>query len=434
MNLTRTFTRKQGWKGLRQLYKTTYSTLSRASDINQKKIENFKNNIENGPDLNHFIQKFSKINSLSGKTYVVKRDEPIPYLSDHELDGHGISVFIETYGCQMNENDTQIVSKILSNYNYKMVDNLNQAEIVFLMTCSIRDSAESKIWSRLKELRKLKKQGLLKQVGVIGCMASRLKADLIEKEKSVDIVAGPDNYRDLPKLLAINNITTKNAVNVLLSFDETYSDVMPLVVVDSNQDKVILNNWSQVKSKNSKVAYLSIMRGCNNMCSYCIVPFTRGRERSRSVQSILKEVDLLYKSGVREVTLLGQNVNSYRDLSQDNASNTTESLGLSRGFKTIYKPVTGGLTFDTLLDQVASVNPEVRIRFTSPHPKDFPDNVLNVIKKHPNICKCIHLPAQSGDNSILSKMRRGYTKQIYLGKSLLFSKFNLSILSILLML
>ena len=434
MNLTRTFTRKQGWKGLRQLYKTTYSTLSRASDINQKKIENFKNNIENGPDLNHFIQKFSKINSLSGKTYVVKRDEPIPYLSDHELDGHGISVFIETYGCQMNENDTQIVSTILSNYNYKMVDNLNQAEIVFLMTCSIRDSAESKIWSRLKELRKLKKQGLLKQVGVIGCMASRLKADLIEKEKSVDIVAGPDNYRDLPKLLAINNITTKNAVNVLLSFDETYSDVMPLVVVDSNQDKVILNNWSQVKSKNSKVAYLSIMRGCNNMCSYCIVPFTRGRERSRPVQSILKEVDLLYKSGVREVTLLGQNVNSYRDLSQDNASNTTESLGLSRGFKTIYKPVTGGLTFDTLLDQVASVNPEVRIRFTSPHPKDFPDNVLNVIKKHPNICKCIHLPAQSGDNSILSKMRRGYTKQIYLGKSLLFSKFNLSILSILLML
>jgi radical SAM methylthiotransferase, miaB/rimO family len=434
MNLTRTFTRKQGWRGLRQLYKTTYSTLSRASDVNQKKIENFKNNIENGPDLNHFIQKFSKINSLSGKTYVVKRDEPIPYLSDHELDGHGISVFIETYGCQMNENDTQIVSKILSNYNYKMVDNLNQAEIVFLMTCSIRDSAESKIWSRLKELRRLKKQGLLKQVGVIGCMASRLKADLIEKEKSVDIVAGPDNYRDLPKLLAINNITTKNAVNVLLSFDETYSDVMPLVVVDSNQDKVILNNWSQVKSKNSKVAYLSIMRGCNNMCSYCIVPFTRGRERSRSVQSILKEVDLLYKSGVREVTLLGQNVNSYRDLSQDNASNTTESLGLSRGFKTIYKPVTGGLTFDTLLDQVASVNPEVRIRFTSPHPKDFPDNVLNVIKKHPNICKCIHLPAQSGDNSILSKMRRGYTKQIYLGKSLLFSKFNLSILSILLML
>lgn len=203
----------------------------------------------------------------------------------------------------------------------------------------------------------------------------------------------------------------QNAVNTLLSLDETYADVMPVVVIDQ-ENRVNLNNWSQFEKEEAKKAFVSIMRGCNNMCTYCIVPFTRGRERSRPIESIVEEINLLSKAGCKEVTLLGQNVNSYCDSSLQ----TDNEAELVSGFKTVYKTRSKGLTFDILLEKVASVDPEMRIRFTSPHPKDFPPRVLEVIKNFPNICKSIHLPAQSGDNLMLEKMRRGYTKQAYLGK------------------
>jgi tRNA-N(6)-(isopentenyl)adenosine-37 thiotransferase enzyme MiaB len=260
------------------------------------------------------------------------------------------------------------------------------------MTCAIRENAESKIWDKLKELSNLKRKGKIRQIGLLGCMAERLKTKLLERDKSVDIIVGPDSYRDLPKLLAINTITGQNAVNVLLSLDETYSDIMPTMTTSSMS------------------AFVSIMRGCDNMCSYCIVPFTRGRERSRPIDTIIDEVKQLSSLGIKEVTLLGQNVNSYRDLSHDSES----CVSLVPGFKTVYKPKSGGLTFDILLEEVAKVDPEMRIRFTSPHPKDFPDQVLRVIKSHSNIAKNIHLPAQSGNNQVLDRMRRGYTREAYL--------------------
>jgi tRNA-N(6)-(isopentenyl)adenosine-37 thiotransferase enzyme MiaB len=259
------------------------------------------------------------------------------------------------------------------------------------MTCAIRENAETKIWDKLKELSSLKRKGKIRQIGLLGCMAERLKTKLLERDKSVDIIVGPDSYRDLPKLLAINTITGQNAVNVLLSLDETYSDIMPTMTTSSMS------------------AFVSIMRGCDNMCSYCIVPFTRGRERSRSIDSIIDEVKQLSSLGIKEVTLLGQNVNSYRDLSHESKS----CVSLVPGFKTVYKPKSGGLTFDILLEEVAKVDPEMRIRFTSPHPKDFPDQVLRVIKSHSNIAKNIHLPAQSGSNQVLERMRRGYTREAY---------------------
>lgn len=230
---------------------------------------------------------------------------------------------------------------------------------------------------------------------MIGCMAERLKEEILEKEKLVDVLAGPDSYRDLPRLLTVAE-TGQKAVNVLLSLDETYADVMPV----------------HVNSK-TKTAFISIMRGCNNMCSYCIVPFTRGRERSRPISSISQEVRILSDQGVKEVTLLGQNVNSYCDTSEIQF-HTREPTHLSRGFSTIYKNKHGGLRFACLLDQVSRIDPEMRIRFTSPHPKDFPDEVLQLIQERGNICKQIHLPAQSGSTAILEAMRRGYTRESYL--------------------
>lgn len=208
----------------------------------------------------------------------------------------------------------------------------------------------------------------------------------------MDIVAGPDSYKDLPRLLAITR-GGQTAVNVLLSLDETYADIMPIRLNES-----------------AVTAFASIMRGCDNMCSYCIVPFTRGRERSRPIDSIENEVRQLFEQGVREVTLLGQNVNSYRDLSVPQKSETK----MPSGFRTVYKTKVGGLRFAELLERVAQCAPEMRIRFTSPHPKDFPDDVLFVIKKYPNICKNLHLPAQSGNSNVLERMRRGYTREAYL--------------------
>lgn len=315
-------------------------------------------------------------------------------------------VYIKTYGCQMNENDTSIVAAILQDYGYTVTSNEEQAEIYLLMTCAIRDSAEQKIWGKLYCLKHNKQSSNhpLKQIGLLGCMAERLKQKVLEGPDSVDIVAGPDAYRDLPRLFAVNKLTQEKAINCLLSFDETYSDIRP------------------VTSLNDVMAYVSITRGCDNLCSYCIVPFTRGRERSREITTIIDEVKSLFERGIREVTLLGQNVNSYRDIAtnpetierHDLIERTRDKMQPAEGFTTVYKPRTKGITFDILLEEVAKISPELRIRFTSPHPKDFTDDVIDVISRYPNISKCVHLPAQSGSDKILAKMRRGYTKQSYL--------------------
>ena len=399
----------------------SWSKLSRkcASQATSSRLTGFQERLATGPQLQDFLrnpgttlltddEKSNLLSSLSDQikedTYVAKRAKKgspsaHPYLDPNLLHGQGRKVYFETYGCQMNVNDTEIASRILLNSGYVLTDKDEEADIIFLMTCSIRENAEDKIWSRLRKLRN--KKG--RQVGILGCMAERLKTKILEQDKLVDIIAGPDAYKDLPQLLAINHLTGINAVNVLLSLDETYADVLPSVTPSSPLTQ-------------SHSSFISIMRGCDNLCTYCIVPLTRGRERSRPIHSIIKEVQLLVtEKEIKEITLLGQNVNSYRDLTGSDKLEEQDKLtsSLVPGFKTVYKERRGGLTFATLLDQVAQVNPEVRIRFTSPHPKDFPDSVLQVISKHKNICKSIHLPAQSGSNSVLQRMKRGYTREAY---------------------
>ncbi|XP_074656899.1 mitochondrial tRNA methylthiotransferase CDK5RAP1-like isoform X2 [Tubulanus polymorphus] len=303
----------------------------------------------------------------------------------------------------MNVNDTEIAWSILEKSGFHRTLNINDSDVILVMTCAIREGAEQKIWKRLQFLKSLKKRRQQSKkkselkIGILGCMAERLKTKILEKEKMVDLVCGPDAYRDLPRMLSITQ-SGQTAVNVLLSLEETYADVMP----------VRLN-------ENSRTAFVSIMRGCDNMCSYCIVPFTRGRERSRPIDSIIDEVKQLSDQGIKEVTLLGQNVNSYRDTSVSESFNVTNSdqTHLSKGFRTIYKTKKGGRRFSDLLDCVSRVDPEMRIRFTSPHPKDFPDEVLFLIKERQNICNQIHLPAQSGNNEVLDAMRRGYTREAY---------------------
>jgi MiaB/RimO family radical SAM methylthiotransferase len=301
----------------------------------------------------------------------------------------------------MNVNDTEVAWSILKDAGYRKTSAPDEADVILTVTCSVRENAEKKVWSRLDYFRSLKRKRSRKlpplKVGVLGCMAERLKKKFLETDKMVDIVAGPDAYRDLPRLLSVAD-EGQAGVNVMLSVDETYADIMPVRINSS-----------------SPSAFVSIMRGCENMCSFCIVPFTRGRERSRPVESILEEVRQLSEQGVKEVTLLGQNVNSYRDLSQSTVPLThPTSTHLSRGFRTIYKPKEGGRRFADLLDKVAQVDPEMRVRFTSPHPKDFPDELLTVICERHNVCKNVHLPAQSGNSEVLDSMRRGYTREAYL--------------------
>ncbi|XP_025763286.1 mitochondrial tRNA methylthiotransferase CDK5RAP1 isoform X3 [Oreochromis niloticus] len=315
------------------------------------------------------------------------------------------SIYFETYGCQMNVNDTEIAWSILQKKGYQRTAHLSemcvylQADVVLLVTCSVREKAEQTIWNRLQQLTAMKRKRLKThtpmKIGILGCMAERLKMELLAREKLVDVLAGPDAYRDLPRLLAVAD-GGQQVCNVLLSLEETYADVMPVHHAPRGHS-----------------AFVSIMRGCDNMCSYCIVPFTRGRERSRPVCSILEEVRMLSDQGVKEVTLLGQNVNSYRDMSEEQFFGS-DATKLSRGFKTIYQTKRGGLRFSDLLDQVSRIDPDVRIRFTSPHPKDFPDEVLHLIAERRNICKQIHLPAQSGSSRVLKAMRRGYTREAYL--------------------
>ena len=287
--------------------------------------------------------------------------------------------YIESYGCAMNFADSEVVASILMDKGFGVTQNFEQADLIFLNTCSIREKAELTVRKRLTEFRKLKKEnpGLL--VGVLGCMAERLKSKFIEEEKLVDLVVGPDAYRTLPGLIEEAESGQKG-VNVLLSREETYGDIAPIRL-----------------NSNGVTAFVSIMRGCNNMCSFCVVPFTRGRERSRDADSIIKECEVLFATGYREVTLLGQNVDSY----------LTPSLSTS-GEEA--KPV----TFANLLEKVALISPLLRVRFSTSHPKDITDEVLFTIKKYDNICNYIHLPVQSGSTRVLQMMNRTYTREWYL--------------------
>ncbi|XP_060583971.1 mitochondrial tRNA methylthiotransferase CDK5RAP1-like [Ruditapes philippinarum] len=376
-----------------------FRTLTVPADVKSK--EDKVRQLQKGPSLEHFIANST---NTPAKQNVCTDDVNIPYLNDSDLLGNGRNVYFDVHGCQMNTNDMEIAWSILQEKGYQRTNDMTQADVVLVMTCAIREGAEQKIWRKLKHLTGMKRRGPLKKggvrmkIGILGCMAERLKTQILEKEKLVDIVCGPDAYRDLPRLLAVTN-NKQSAVNVLLSLEETYADVMP---VRLNEDSV--------------TAYVSIMRGCDNMCSYCIVPFTRGRERSRPIDSILDEVRMLSDQGVKEVTLLGQNVNSYRDISESSfygAPDRSQATTLRDGFKTVYKPKSGGRRFADLLDKVSEIDKDMRIRFTAAHPKDFPDEVLQLIKERGNICNQLHLPAQSGNNEVLQAMRRGYTVEAY---------------------
>jgi tRNA-2-methylthio-N6-dimethylallyladenosine synthase len=284
-------------------------------------------------------------------------------------------VYIETYGCQMNVADSEVVMSILKGTGYEPTENIKDAGLILINTCSIRDNAEQRIWGRLKAISHLKKNKNDLKIGIIGCMAERLKEKLIETEQLVDIVVGPDAYRELPSLVTEAEAGHK-AVNVLLSREETYADISPVRM-----------------DKNGVTSFVSIMRGCNNMCSYCVVPYVRGGERSRNSESVLKEVRDLFAMGYREVTLLGQNVDSY------NWNYGQRIVG-----------------FPELLEKVAMINPLLRVRFSTSHPKDISDDLLHTIARHKNICKHIHLPAQSGSSRILKLMNREYTREWYLDR------------------
>ena len=398
------------------------------------------------------------------------------------------TAYVETYGCQMNVSDSEIVASVLRSHDYVMTDAPEDADAILVNTCAIRDGAEAKVWHRLRQLRAIKAakaranrraakraardvSGVFEDesgakskvpvVGVLGCMGERLKEKLLERDGLADLVAGPDAYRDLPRLidaargdevdalaggrpsssaasvgadadaaLAVatekkkrNENENENAsrdfssvMNVQLSVDETYADIAPVRKSDATQNPT---------------AFVSIMRGCDNMCAFCIVPFTRGRERSRPFASIVDEARRLSREGYKEVTLLGQNVNSYADKSgtffaESRKGEKANDADMSddpfepyyaRGFRSVYKPARsrdGAMRFGERLALVADVDPEMRVRFTSPHPKDFPDEVLQIIRSRANVGKQLHMPAQSGSTSVLERMRRGYSREAYL--------------------
>ena len=285
------------------------------------------------------------------------------------LQGDGKKIFIETYGCQMNFGDSEIVVSVMQDEGYFYTENIEEADIILINTCSVRDNAEQRIWGRLSEMRRLRRKKPNLLVGVIGCMAERLKEELLESGCGVDIVAGPDTYRDLPKLCREAESGGKG-INTLLSTEETYADIAPVRL-----------------DKNGVSGFISIMRGCNNFCSYCVVPYTRGRERSRDYETIVNEARTLFENGYREVTLLGQNVNSY---------------------------LNGEVNFPKLMAKVADISPLLRVRFATSHPKDLSDELIATMASYRNICKAIHLPAQSGSNAQLEKMNRKYTREWYL--------------------
>lgn len=284
-------------------------------------------------------------------------------------------VYIETYGCQMNVNDSEVILSILQKEGYVLTEDMDQANIILANTCSIRDNAEQRIWGRIDQFRLQKKKRQNVIIGIVGCMAERLKDKLLDGHQ-VDIVAGPDSYRSLPQL--IRDVTPDSPqINVLLSHEETYADISPVRM-----------------DKNGISAFISIMRGCNNVCSYCVVPYTRGAERSRDPKTILREAQELYSNGYKEITLLGQNVDSYLWKAEEGEE--------------------ASVNFAQLLEMVAKISPELRVRFSTSHPKDISDEVIYTMAAYPNICKHIHLPVQSGSSSMLEKMRRKYDREWYL--------------------
>ena len=296
----------------------------------------------------------------------------------------GLKMFLESYGCAMNFSDSEIIASIMSDAGYSTTRDETEADLILVNTCSIREKAEERVRNRLKEFKRYKRKNRRLVVGMLGCMAERLKENVLEQEKLVDLVVGPDAYRDLPSLVKQVNGGQK-AVNVLLSREETYAEISPVRL-----------------DKSGVTAFISIMRGCDNMCSFCVVPFTRGRERSREPKSIVAEAHDLYTQGYREVTLLGQNVDSYK-----------WNLDIKGIVKDSEQPV---VRFAELLEMVAKVNPDLRVRFSTSHPKDMVDDVLHVISRHENLCKYIHLPIQSGSSSMLKRMNRGYTREWYLDR------------------
>jgi tRNA-2-methylthio-N6-dimethylallyladenosine synthase len=312
--------------------------------------------------------------SLKEPTLALVQDiEDLPLISENEIRLETKKLYIESYGCQMNFADSEVVVSILRNSGYSTTSELNEADLVLINTCAIRDNAEQKVRNRLNTIHLSKSKKPNMKIGVLGCMAERLKQKFLEEEKMVDLVVGPDAYRDLPHLLEEVEEGHK-AVNVFLSREETYADISP-VRLDSN----------------GVSAFISIMRGCDNMCSFCVVPYTRGRERSRDPYSIANEALDLFEKGYREVTLLGQNVDSYK-----------------------WEKYSEKFTFSDLLAKIANINPLLRVRFSTSHPKDLTDEVIHTIKKYDNICNYVHLPAQSGSSRILELMNRTYNREWYL--------------------
>lgn len=296
----------------------------------------------------------------------------------------GKKLYVESYGCQMNFSDSEVVASIMTKEGYTTTRNVDEADVVLINTCSIRENAEQRVRNRLTEFKHKKDQNPDLVVGILGCMAERLKKALLEEEKLVDLVAGPDAYRDLPNLVEEVG-TGQKAVNVLLSRDETYADISPVRL-----------------DQGGISAFVTIMRGCDNMCSFCVVPFTRGRERSRDPQTIVEECKDLFDKGYREVTLLGQNVDSYRWNLTSKGEIKDENL-----------PTTN---FAQLMEMVALVSPYLRVRFSTSHPKDMTDDVLEIMAKYENICPYIHLPVQSGHTDVLARMNRGYSREWYLDR------------------
>jgi tRNA-2-methylthio-N6-dimethylallyladenosine synthase len=301
-------------------------------------------------------------------------------------------VYIESYGCQMNVSDSEVVASILAKEGYIPAKSAEEADLVLLNTCSIREKAEYTVLQRINEMNALKSRNKGLKVGVLGCMAERMRDDLLEKKKVVDLVVGPDAYRTLPELLERVG-TGQKAVNVLLSREETYGEIVP-VRLDTN----------------GVTAFVTIMRGCDNMCAFCVVPFTRGRERSRDPQSIVEECRDLWAKGYKEVTLLGQNVDSYKFRSEDQTIGRPENENATLG------SASNTTDFADLLELVALAVPGMRIRYSTSHPKDMTDKVLAVMARYDNICKYIHLPVQSGSSAVLQRMNRGYTREWYLDR------------------
>lgn len=323
------------------------------------------------------------------------KDEELNKVIDEAIQGSALLVskdensgakklFLESYGCAMNFADSEVVASILAKDGFSTTENSEEADVILINTCSIRENAEQRVRKRLTEFRKQKKSNPDLVVGVLGCMAERLKKNLLEEEKLVDIVAGPDSYRDLPLLIEEVGSGQK-AVNVLLSREETYADIAPIRL-----------------DKGGITGFVSITRGCDNMCSFCVVPFTRGRERSRDPKTIVRECAEMFNAGYREVTLLGQNVNSYR-----------YNLSAKGEIRDPELPTTN---FAELMEMVAQISPDLRVRFSTSHPKDMGDDVLNIIAKYENIAPYIHLPVQSGSTSMLQRMNRGYSREWFLDR------------------